>query len=371
MEGRRRNGRGLWCVLTCMELQKSQPSPQGDGCLVGVVRIPVKIVAVLIVLPVRVVWDLLAAAARMLHRTVLGPLWEQVLLPVLRGLGWVIGALLKAVFYWPWVGLWRYAVVPVGQGLAWCGRGVYAYALRPLGQGIGWLARGVHTYLLRPLGDGLFRYLLRPVGKGLAWAGWALGMTLFVWPWVGLWRFVLVPVGRYVLLPLGRAAAWLVTALVTYLLVLPAQALWRYVAAPLGRGVYAYLLVPLGRLLVSAWHLAGRVSRALWRGLVWLWRGLVVRPAVWVRRHVVTPLANVARVAARSVHRQVLTPVGNAVRDVWRTSRLAVREARADVRRALFGGTGREPVRSRARTLGSNTAAGDAPAPEISLHKQG
>nr|WSX51878.1 hypothetical protein OG409_24905 [Streptomyces sp. NBC_00974] len=369
-----------------MELDESRP-PQGDGdgCLVGMVRIPVKIVAVLLVLPVRVVWDLLVAAARTLGRTVLGPLWERALLPVLRGLGLVTEILVKAVFYWPWIGLWRFVAVPVGQGIAWLGRGVYAYALRPLGQGIAWLGRGVYAYVLRPLGQGaawlvraVYAYALRPVGVGLKLLGRVLGMTLFVWPWVGLWRFVMVPVGRYVLLPLGQGLAWLVTHLVRYLLVLPVRALYRYVAAPAGRGLYACLLLPLGRLLVSAWHLAGRLSRALGRGLVLLWRGLVVRPAAWAYRWIATPVGHAvravwtsARRAVRTVHRQVIAPVGRAAGEVWRSARLAVREARDDVRRALFGGPSREPGRSRARTLGSNTAAGDTPAPEISLSKQG
>ncbi|MFD9359272.1 hypothetical protein [Streptomyces sp. NPDC060031] len=132
------------------------------------------------------------------------------------------------------------------------------------------------------------------------------------------------------LTPLGQAAGWA------------------------ARGVYSHVLAPLGRLLVSAWHLAGRVSRAIGRGLVWLWRGLVARPCAWA-------------------YRQVATPVGHVVREVWRTARAAVREARAEVRRVLFGGPPREPARSRARTLGSTTAAGNTPAtpiPASPLHKQ-
>ncbi|CAM5439111.1 hypothetical protein SAVIM338S_02606 [Streptomyces avidinii] len=369
-----------------MELDESRrPRGDGDGCLVGVVRIPVKIVAVLLVLPLRVVWDLLVAAARTLNRTVLGPLWEHALRPALRGLGLVAGILMKAVFYWPWAGLWRFVVVPVAQAVGWLGRSLLAYVLRPVGQGIGWVGRGVYAYVLRPVGQGIgwvgrgaYAYLLRPVGQGLRWCGRALGMALFVWPWVGLWRFVVVPVGRYVLVPLGKGLAWLVTRLVRYLLVWPVRALYRYVAAPAGRGLYAYLLLPLGRLLVSAWHLAGRLSRALGRGLARLWRGLVVRPAAWVYRWIATPLGHAvravwttARRAVRTVHRQAIAPVGRAVGEVWRASRLAVREARDDVRRVLFGGPPREPARSQARTLGSKTAAGDTPAPEISLYKQG
>ncbi|MET9467040.1 hypothetical protein ABZY44_19990 [Streptomyces sp. NPDC006544] len=369
-----------------MELDESRPAQgDGDGCLAGMVRLPVKIVAVLLVLPVRVVWDLLVAAARTLGRTVLGPLWQRLLLPALRGLGLVIEILIKAVFYWPWAGLWRFVAVPAARGIARLGRGVYAYALRPVGRGIAWLGRRVYAYALRPVGHGtawlvraLYAYAIRPVGVALKRAGWALGMTLFVWPWVGLWRFVMVPAGQYVLVPLGRGLAWLVIRLVRYLLVLPVRALYRYGAAPAGRALHAWLLMPLGRLLVGAWQLAGRLSRALGRGLLLLWRGLVARPAAWAYRWIATPVGHAvraawasARRAVRTVRRQVIAPVGRAAGEVWRASRLAVREARDDVRRALFGGPSREPGRSQARTLGSNTAAGDTPAPEISLSKQG
>ncbi|MFE2289288.1 hypothetical protein ACFXDJ_34595 [Streptomyces sp. NPDC059443] len=463
-----------------MELEKSQPPPQGDGCLVGVVRVPVKVVAVLIVLPVRVVWDLLVALARMLHRTVLGPagrglawFWERAVVPVLRGLEWLIEALFKLVFFWPWVGLWRYVAVPLGRGIArvaraanayvlrplghgigwcaragyayllrpvgkgikwggwalgmalfywpwvglwryvlvpaargigWCGRGVHAYGLRPLGQGLLWIGRGLHAHVLRPLGGGLLwlgrgggRYLLVPLAKGLMWVGWALGMVVFVWPWVGLWRHVLVPLGRgvlwiargigglvgagyrYVLVPVGKGFGWLLVRVLAYGVLWPCVTLWRFVAAPLGWGVYTYGLVPLGRLLLGAWQLAGRVSRALWRGFVRVWRGLVVRPVAWAHRRIATPVGHAVRAgwsatrrAARSAYRHTVTPAGRLVRGVWNTSRLAVSEARADVRRMLFGGPPREPARSRARTLGSNTAVGDTPAtPEISLHTQG
>ncbi|MGW1776618.1 hypothetical protein [Streptomyces sp. NPDC002104] len=364
-----------------MEPQKT-PAPGGEGCLVGAVRIPVKIVAVLVVLPLRVVWDLLVAFARMLNRSVLGPLgqgvrwlWERAALPVLRGTGWLLGVLFKLVFLWPWAGLWRYAVLPVARAayaylLKPAGTGLWRYLLVPLwkygllpaGRGIALLLAGAVRYLLvRPAGA-LYRYVLTPVGHGLRWlartvaaaAAW-LAKALFVRPWVALWRHLVRPV---------------------------AAGLWTYLLAPAGRGVWAYLLVPLWRLLVGAWHLAGRVSRTLGRGLVRLWRWAVVRPAAWLRRHVLTPVANVLRAgwnagrrAARSVHRQAIAPAGRAIGEVWRASRRAVREARADVRRAVFGGPPREPARSRARTLGSNRAAGDTPAamqsPTSSLHKQG
>lgn len=314
-----------------MELDKGRPVNGGEGCLVGVVRIPVKIAAVLVVLPVRVVWDLLVAFGRTLNRHLFGPIgrglsWchRTVVRPVARALGLVLTTLLKLVFVWPWVGLWRYVLVPVGRGLALLGNALTTHVLAPLG---GSLLR----YLLRPAGQGISRlaravyaHLLTPLGRGSARLLSFLGKVLFVWPWVASWRYVVAPI---------------------------AVGAYRYVLAPVGRGLYAYVLTPLGHLLRGAWHLAGRISRALGRGLLLLWRGLVVRPARWA-------------------HRRIATPVGHLVREVWRTSRTAVREARAEVRRALFGTPPREPARTRARSVGSTTAAGNTPAPEISLHKR-
>ncbi|MEV6578314.1 hypothetical protein AB0M92_09135 [Streptomyces sp. NPDC051582] len=324
-----------------MELDKRQVPDGGEGCLVGVIRVPVKIVALIVVLPVRVVWDLLVAFGRAVHRHVLGPLSSYVLEPLLRGIGRVLTVLLKLVFVWPWVGLWRYVLRPVyAHLLAPVGRGLYAYLLRPLGEALAWVGRGG------------MRYLLAPLAKGVSWLLWALAMTLFVWPWVGLWRYVLTPLGRglaragavfhrYVLTPVGQALAW--TGAVFY----------RYLLRPVGLGVYRYLLAPLGQALVWAWHVAGRIVRAVWRGVRLVGWVLVGWPAAQVYRH-------------------LLTPVGHVVRDVWRTVRNTVREVRAEVRRALFGGPGREPARSRARTLGSTTAVGETPAaPEISWRKRG
>lgn len=286
----------------------------GEGCLVGVVRVPVKIVALIVVLPVRVVWDLLVALGRGVRRHVLGPLSVYVLQPVLRGVAWALTALLKLVFVWPWVGLWRFLVEPVYRHvLAPGGRLLYEHLLRPLGRALSWIGRGG------------MRYLLAPLAKGVAWVVWALGMSLFVWPWVGLWRYVLAPVGRgllwlggvlyrHVLTPVGHACAW------------TGAVLWRYLLRPVALGVYRYVISPLGRALVWAWRVAGRVVRTVWRAF---------RLVGWVL--VGWPLSQ--------VYRHVLTPVGHVVREVWRTVRTTVREVRADVRKVLFGGPGREPGR--------------------------
>ena len=119
----------------------------GDGCLTTVVRIPVRIVVLLVVVPVRMVWDLLVVCGRAVDRVLLRPLgralawvFENVLTPLGLATTWLAVFIGKALFVWPWVALWRYVVVPVVTyglvvPLVW----VYRQLLTPLGHGIAWL----------------------------------------------------------------------------------------------------------------------------------------------------------------------------------------------------------------------------------------
>ncbi|MER5306436.1 hypothetical protein ABT034_01345 [Streptomyces sp. NPDC002773] len=346
----------------------------------ALIRIPVRIVVLVVVLPVRVVWDVLTATARLLDRTVLRPTG--------RGLGWVlsgVGAgarfLGNALFVWPWLGLWRYVVVPgCRYGIAVPSVWLYRRVLVPLGRGVLFLLEklvlvplaALFRYVLAPLFRyGVVvpvrwfdRYVLTPVGEGLGWFlprfGRILAGVLFVWPWVGLWRYVLVPV-------------------VVYGLVRPLGWLWNRVLAPVGREVRDALAL--------CWRAAGFVSRAVGRVLARLARILVVVPVVWVWVSVVRPtgrwVRDTVRPAARWVRdslwapaRRVAVETGRAAKDALAAARAAVRQARRDTWRAL-GGAARtdrpgEPEVARARTLGSTTnVPGAAPAPEISPRKRG
>ncbi|RZU37478.1 hypothetical protein EV284_2649 [Streptomyces sp. BK022] len=398
-----------------MDLDKP-PAPQPpEGCLVVALRLPVRIVVLVLVVPVRLAWDALVAAGRFLHATVLRPLG--------RALRWTG----RALFVLPFVALWRWVLVPVGTALRWLGHvlivaplswvhvhvlipvghalrraagGVVTYLLAPVGRGLVWLARGARA-LLAAVGLGLFtgaawlaRYLLvvparwlyahvlAPVGRGLVWLGRgagtlaaAVGLAAFAGAaWLA--RYLLVVPARWlyahVLSPIGRALLWVAEALVTgagavlywtarILFVLPALALWRWVLAPVGR-VLAVVARETADALGHAWRVAGHLSRVVGRALGTLFRWIFVEPARWVYRAVLTPVGHVVR-------DMVLRPAARAAREVGRVTRLTLaaaretlRETRRDVRRALFGEPRRqagvdrrEPPARDPRTLGGST----------------
>ncbi|MFG2936116.1 hypothetical protein [Streptomyces sp. NPDC048282] len=210
----------------------------------------------LVVLPVRLLWDACAAAARFLGR--------YVLVPTGRAIGWILHRLLVLPLIW----LYRHLLTPLGHALLW-----------------------LHARVLTPIGHALL-WLLTPVAQ--------------------------------VFDRLATALAW--TARV--LLVLPARALWRWILTPVGR-VLGIVLRETGDALGHAWRVAGYVARAAGRVLATLFRWIFQEPARWVYRTVLAPVGHVVRYLAPR-------PAAQAARAVGR----AVGQARADLRRALFG----EPV---------------------------
>jgi hypothetical protein len=296
-----------------MELRNRPPRREPEGCLVAAIRLPVRIAVLVVVVPVRMVWDVLALCARTLHRTVLRPLgryllvipltwlWRSVLTPLGRGAAWLFRHLVVVPVVWlvrylvvaPAVRAWQYLVVVPAVWL-------WRWVLVPVGRGLAWLGRFLATYLLVVPGRWLWRWLLVPAGRGIAW----LVRYLVVVPAVWLWQWVVVPV--------GRGVAWLFWTLV----LVPLGALWRWVLVPLGRAL-AFLGRELVAALAVAWRVAGYVSRAVGRALKW---------ALW---------QTVGRPASR-LYRSVCTPVGHFLRDeVWRPVRATVRAALSTARRTL------------------------------------
>src|SRR4051794_26107355 len=82
--------------------QAADRAAPAEGCLVTAIRLPVRIVTLVVVVPVRMVWDVLTACGNALRRTVLRPLG--------RALEWL------------WHTLVVVPALAVGKALAWLGR---------------------------------------------------------------------------------------------------------------------------------------------------------------------------------------------------------------------------------------------------------
>ncbi|GGW40660.1 hypothetical protein GCM10010340_18270 [Streptomyces griseoloalbus] len=337
------------CVFAGMDLEKSS-APAGEGCLVVAVRLPVRIVVLVLVVPVRMAWDAVVVAGRFLGDTVFRPLGRVLL--------WVG----RAVFVWPFVGLWRYVLVPLGKGLAWLGKVVvvlpvlafYRYVLIPLGHALAW----VYVRVLTPAGQ-----VLAAIGAGV-WTGLAwLGRYLVVVPSVWVYRWVLTPVGHAIawcgkgVVWCGKGLVWLVALIVTgigtalywitrILVVLPASAVWRWVLVPVGR-VLAVVAREVGAALGHAWRVAGHLSLAVGRFLGSVFRWVFVEPVRWVYRSVLTPVGHVVRDTVLRPVAEAARAAGRAGRQALAAARASARQARADFRRMLLGEPAGEPVAER------------------------
>lgn len=112
-----------------------EPEAPFEGWLARAIRMPVRIVTLVLIVPVRMLWDALTVCGRALKRA----LW----VPFARATGWlwrgVLAPVLFALLVWPWLALWRYVLAPVGRGLRWLAEAV--------GAGLAWSGRGVWAAL--------------------------------------------------------------------------------------------------------------------------------------------------------------------------------------------------------------------------------
>lgn len=285
----------------------------GEGCVTRLVRVPVRIVVLVLVVPVRLVWDVLTAVVRAVHRAALRPLgrglgrlWHTL---VVRPLAWAWRTLVVAPAAW----LWRWVLAPAGRGI---------------GAVVGWLVR----WLVLVPARWLHTYVLSPLGRGTAWLVRGVGAVL------------------------GGLVRWTV--------IVPAVALWRYVLGPAGRllaAVVTVLVRETGAALGHCWRAAGILSRALGRFLGAVLRWTVVEPVRRVYRSVLTPVGHVIR-----------DGLWRPVRQALRTARETVRQTGREIRRALFGAPReprparavvprREPAGSGTRTLGKKSGRDVSP----------
>ncbi|MGW7146581.1 hypothetical protein ACWGIY_20360, partial [Streptomyces sp. NPDC054878] len=80
--------------------------PQAEGCLAVAIRIPVRIVVLVLVVPVRLVWDALVVCGRFVHL--------RGLRPVGRALAWLGRTLIVT----PLSLLNEYVITPIARGVS-------------------------------------------------------------------------------------------------------------------------------------------------------------------------------------------------------------------------------------------------------------
>ncbi|NUP52159.1 MAG: hypothetical protein HOW97_33275 [Catenulispora sp.] len=311
------------------------------GWLGTVLRWPIRIVAVIVIAPFQVAWESVKAIGRVgwrgLSRVGRGiRRAASVLGRPFRAVGRAIGWAATRFLWWPlrWIGrgtgevlaligrgaeaVYRLILTPIGHGIAATARAVGA-GINAVGRGISFVITWLYFTVLAPIGHGIAA-IARGVRDGLGWVG--------------------RQIYRWILHPIGVAARAVGRVLVRVLY---------YLAQPfvlLGRGLW-YLLKVFWRWIVGLFHVIGqafgfaaRVGAAVGRGVVWLWTHSVWVPirfagrgfweaAKWVGRGLRTAAQPVVRGlrAVRTWYRHEITePV-----------RAALRAARRDIRRALFG----------------------------------
>lgn len=225
----------------------TERSPARDPDVPAWILWPVRAVAVVTIVPLRLLWELLGAVARVVappiawvwHYVVVVPLsflWHYVVVVPLSFL-WRYLVAVPVSFLWHylvvvpvvWVAKWLWARrEPIGRFLtrfvfrpvAWVLYYVLvvpivwiARTLKPVWRALGhaivavWKGTGqVLTLLGRGIAflfEGLYRFVLRPFGQAAAWL-WRNTIVLVARGIAAVWRATVVPVWRATAVPLGR-----------------------------------------------------------------------------------------------------------------------------------------------------------------------
>ncbi|GLZ09142.1 hypothetical protein Acsp03_66080 [Actinomadura sp. NBRC 104412] len=330
--------------MTTGPLEKdSGPPPAAHGRPLGTqagpawIVLPARVIAVVIVLPLRLVYDLAALAGRGLKRTpgwigrMLRAAYLTLLHPIVRLIGMGAAALWSGVA-WLWTNLvygplrWL-AVVALWGGLRFLGRGIgraaswfTAVFLAPIGRLLAAIVSGLAAglrWLGTQIGKILNLVLVRPLAalcRGIGWVLKQVGLGLWLvlrGIGLGLW-LVLKGIGLglwLVLKGIGIALRFLGEVLI----VRPALLLWRYVLRP-PLDFLARLARATGAALVRALHLLGTGVSAVWGiflgALFWAWR-MLGRLFSWTARILFV-------IPALALYRYLLRPLGQAIAALWR-----------------------------------------------------
>ena len=281
-----------------------------------------RVVALLIVLPLRLLWELIAAFGRILHAYLLTPL------------GWLFTRLVVEPVRWVWARLVVAPLVLVWRGLVWA-------FLRLVVEPVRWVWARLVVAPLVLVWRGLVWAFLHLVVEPLRWVLVALAATLrWLWSWLvvrpiswsfrvvlrpaALWlyRHVLVPIGQMIRL-IGAGLEFLIVKPLTFAITLSGTAV---------RAAYrtaAAVLAACGRMIIDVlgfvWKIAGIIVRLLGRALYhatvrpvrWMWRTFV-RPVIAAAGHVWRAFRVVTARTARWTRLNVARPVKDVTRSLLR-----------------------------------------------------
>ncbi|MGH3387920.1 MAG: hypothetical protein ACRDOO_03495, partial [Actinomadura sp.] len=124
---------------------------------------PARVIAIVIVVPIRLLWEAVAAVGRAVYTVVLEPLGRLLDYVIVRPVRWLFTVLVVIPLRWlgrvlvviPLRWVWRAILTPLGRWLS-------TYVLAPVGRGLRWVVTGLLLIILTPVG-----YVLELIGKGL------------------------------------------------------------------------------------------------------------------------------------------------------------------------------------------------------------
>jgi hypothetical protein len=220
------------------------------GCLTW----PARVIAILIVVPLRLLWEVIAAIGRAVETWVIRPIALLLYHVLVRPVRWLLTVLVVIPLRW----IWQAIFTPVGRWL-------WTYAVVPVARAVGWLLGWLLLIILTP-----FVYVGELIGKGLR----------VFYRWI---KPALAALGR--VLAAALSYAWGVAVVVVrfigrvlyHTVVRPVRWLWRTVVRP--------VLVAMGL------------------AIAWAWRVAVVQPARWTHKNVLRPATQTVTEVGRTVIR--------------------------------------------------------------------
>ncbi|MDR7273550.1 hypothetical protein [Catenuloplanes atrovinosus] len=199
-----------------MSGRRVPPAYRADDDIPGWIRYPARAIALLVVVPIRFVWELLRHTGRLIGAAVA---WAGVYLLWLP-LRWLWLHLFWLPLRWTWLTLLRPPLSRLVRYLVIIP--VVTVIYRPLRR-LALALRPVAVAVLSALWHVLHRWFLRPAGRAIAWV-WRVLADALAWAW------------RHSAVPLGRGIAWL----------------WRHTVVPVARAVaavWAHTVTPVWRRL--------------------------------------------------------------------------------------------------------------------------